>query len=90
MNTRDIFNNYGNFFQNGSYSNGKPILYKLCFFVAKNGDDFAIFKRDENNYCVGHFCDFDCKNFIVSWCFGYYDFKSFESAKDFIMYQLTE
>lgn len=90
MRAQDIFNNYGNFFMNGTYSDGKPILYKLCFFIAKDGDDFAIFQRVinnevvENNYCIGHNNNFNCKDFTVNWCWGHYDFNSYESAKEYI------
>lgn len=84
MTTKTIFNNYGNFFQNGTYSKGEKILYKLVYFDIVNGDDFAIFQRGENNYCVGHLCDFDFDNFTVSWAWGHYDFTTIESAKNFI------
>ena len=84
MTTKTIFNNYGNFFQNGTYANGEKILYKLVFFTIKNGDDFAIFERGENNYCIGHLCDFDFDNALVSWAWGHYDFTSIENAKKFI------
>lgn len=84
MTTKTIFNNYGNFFQNGTYSNGEKILYKLIYFDIVNGDDFAIFQRGENNYCVGHLVNFDFDNFTVSWAWGHYDFTTIESAKNFI------
>ena len=84
MTTKTIFNNYGNFFQNGTYSNGEKILYKLVYFTIENSDDFAIFQRGENNYCIGHLCDFDFDSFQVSWAWGHYDFDTIENAKKFI------
>ena len=85
MTTKTIFNNYGNFFQNGTYSNGNPVLYKLVHFEINDGDDFAIFQQlNSDTFCVGHLINFDFDSFKVSWSWGHYDFKTIESAKKFI------
>lgn len=85
MKAQDIFNNYGNFFQNGKFSNGEPILYKLIYYIAKDGDDFAIVKQEgSESYTVAHNCDIDGDNFTISWCWGHYDFRSVGSAKKYI------
>lgn len=85
MTTKTIFNNYGNFFQNGTYANGKPILYKLVYFTIVRGDDFAIFQQENGNtYIIGHLVDFDFNNFTVSWAWGHYDFETVTGAKKFI------
>ena len=85
MKAQDIFNNYGNFFQNGNYAGGEPILYKLIYWCAKDGDDFAILRQEKSEvYTIGHNVTFDCDSFTISWCWGHYDFKSVDSAKKYI------
>ena len=85
MRAQDIFNNYGNFFKNGEFSNGEPILYKLIYWEAKDGDDWAILKQENSEtYTLAHNCDIDGDNFTISWCWGHYNFNSIGSAKRFI------
>lgn len=85
----DIENNYGNFFQNGEYSDGTPVLYKFCFYHydSENGDDFAVFKQDRDGakYCVGHNVTMDFEKFTCGWCWGHYDFDTYEEAKNFCL-----
>ena len=75
---------YNLFFQNGIYSNGEKCLYELKRYIAFNGHDFAIFKRGENNYRIGHNCNFDFNNFNVSWSWGHYDFSSIADCEKWI------
>ena len=88
---QNITNNYGNFFRNGTYANGKPILYKFCFYHVANGDDFGVFQQEgSDTYCVGHNVNLDFEAFTCSWCWGHYDFKTFEDAKNFCLHYFDE
>ena len=77
-------NYYNLFFQNGVYSNGEKCLYELKRYIVFNGEDFAIFKRGDNNYIIAHDCNFNFNDFNVSWAWGHYDFNSIDSCYKWI------
>ena len=73
-----VKNCYGCYFKNGNTE------LELKYFIIINNDDYAIFKKSDNNFIVSHLNSFDIEKFTVTWCYGHYDFTSFKEAKNWI------